>query len=461
MSSVRWPTRGARRRLHAAAISSLLSIGFVVSASPALACDPDCPWIGYTDIRAGPFGSKPADMALFRTPDDEFRLYFSADDGKSGREPYKDGRRLKNINPGSASSGPSEFTTIGNRVFFSANNGTNGRELWITDGTGVGTKLVKDIRVGAKGSGPRQLTAVGKTLFFTADNGRHGRELWKSDGTAAGTKMVKDIVAGSTGSLPYELTAYRGRVYFGMNLTVDGGMPWRQLYVSDGTAAGTKGFGRVDALFGDGTPFPSELTRSGGYLYYVQSEWVLWRTDGTSAGTKKMGILDSASGLANIGGTLYFAATDGLYRSSGTAATTVRVKSFSSTQVIANLTNFDGAAVFTVNEDIWVSDGTDAGTVRVVNAPAGSVTAELTRVAWAVFFTLNGRLYHVAIDLWCRDSPTECGGSWYSSGEWAPELGLTKVKNLVGTGSLAVGDLYFSGADGVHGQEPWWTTTGD
>ena len=42
------------------------------------------------------------------------------------------------------------------------------------------------------------LTAVGNTLYFRADDGINGSELWKSDGTASGTVMVKDIDSGSS-----------------------------------------------------------------------------------------------------------------------------------------------------------------------------------------------------------------------------------------------------------------------
>ena len=59
-------------------------------------------------------------------------------------------------------------------------------------------QLVKDIFTGitAAGSTPSYIRAVGSTVFFTADDGIHGSEIWKSDGTAAGTLRLADIAGG-------------------------------------------------------------------------------------------------------------------------------------------------------------------------------------------------------------------------------------------------------------------------
>ena len=52
--------------------------------------------------------------------------------------------------------------------------------------------MVKDISPADVYEEPRYLTNVGGTLFFTADNGVNGVELWESDGTTDGTVLVKD-----------------------------------------------------------------------------------------------------------------------------------------------------------------------------------------------------------------------------------------------------------------------------
>ncbi len=60
-----------------------------------------------------------------------------------------------------------------------------------------------------EGSNPRKLTAVGNTLYFTADDGSYGEELWRSDGSEDGTLPMKDIMPGAASSTPDWLTAVR------------------------------------------------------------------------------------------------------------------------------------------------------------------------------------------------------------------------------------------------------------
>jgi ELWxxDGT repeat protein len=92
---------------------------------------------------------------------------------------------LADINPGAASSNPSQMVVIGTETYFAANDGTHGTELWKTDGTAAGTVMVADVNPGSGGSNPGNLTNLGGKLYFTANDGTHGTELWTSDGTAA------------------------------------------------------------------------------------------------------------------------------------------------------------------------------------------------------------------------------------------------------------------------------------
>ncbi|TRU97548.1 MAG: hyalin, partial [Microcystis wesenbergii Mw_QC_S_20081001_S30D] len=63
------------------------------------------------------------------------------------------------------------------------------------DGTAAGTVLVKDIRPGSYGSYPFSLTAVGNTLFFTANDGVNGWELWALN---VGTPAIPTLAIAAT-----------------------------------------------------------------------------------------------------------------------------------------------------------------------------------------------------------------------------------------------------------------------
>src|SRR3954447_6430719 len=61
---------------------------------------------------------------------------------------------------------------------------------------------------------PTDAAMVGGVSFFSANDGVHGTELWKSNGTIAGTKIVKDLVKGADGSEITDLTVIGDKVLF-------------------------------------------------------------------------------------------------------------------------------------------------------------------------------------------------------------------------------------------------------
>jgi ELWxxDGT repeat protein len=103
------------------------------------------------------------------------------------------------------------------RVFFMATGpGAEGYELWRSDGTKPGTKLVKNIRPGVESSFPNGFTRLGKRLLFAATGPDGSYELWRTDGTAGGTKRLKDI--NPTGdSQPRSLARFGDIVVFSAN----------------------------------------------------------------------------------------------------------------------------------------------------------------------------------------------------------------------------------------------------
>src|SRR5436190_23686665 len=135
---------------------------------------------------------------------------------------------LQNVTPDFSSP-----AVIGDTVFFEANDGTDGFELWRSDGTVTGTFMVADIHPGTVGSNPYYLVNINGTLFFEANDGSHGSELWESNGTTAGTFMVADIYPGTFGSSPDNLTNVNGTLFFAATDSTHG----RELWRSD--AAGT------------------------------------------------------------------------------------------------------------------------------------------------------------------------------------------------------------------------------
>jgi ELWxxDGT repeat protein len=268
-------------------------------------------------------------------------------------------------------------------------------------------------------------TNVNGTLFFTARDDAHGQELWKSDGTAAGTVLVKDVEPGPGDSIAQDLMNVNGTLYF-QATTHPNGIFHRQLWKSDGTAAGTV---PVDPASTSGGNYPSVAAGrvtddfaidGNGTLFYIGSspnstgDFELWRSDGTAAGTFRVKDLNPGSdsgyprGLTNVNGTIFFAAADGvhgspLWKSDGTTAGTVIVSYLNPT----NLTNVNGTLFFTADDgvhgaELWKSDGTAGGTVLVkdiyipesaTNTQLSANPGNLTNVNGILYFTATRRQF--------------------------------------------------------------------
>ncbi len=178
---------------------------------------------------------------------------------------------VKDINFGSADSSPSLFEEMDGELFFTADDGISGMELWKSDGTNAGTVIVSNIAANGSSSWPGQKISVGDTLYFTANDGISGYELWKSNGTYSGTSLVKDIVAGLPDGGVTNMLEFDDELYFiaytsPPGVAAQGTEVWR----SDGSDLGTVRIS--NSLVTDSTTALS-LTRVGDRLYFVDEEY--------------------------------------------------------------------------------------------------------------------------------------------------------------------------------------------
>src|SRR5262249_40514033 len=113
------------------------------------------------------------------------------------------------------------------RLYFLANDGAHGLELWKSDGTAGGTALVKDINSTADGlqDGSSDLELVNGVLYFGATGGVYGLELWRAGRAEAGTVPVADINAAAD-SYPFYMTAVGDHIYFNADDGVHGFELW-------------------------------------------------------------------------------------------------------------------------------------------------------------------------------------------------------------------------------------------
>jgi ELWxxDGT repeat protein len=366
-------------------------------------------------------------------------------------------------------------SALGDRVLFLANDGVHGLEPWISDGTGKGTRLVRDLCPGAcqgaAGFGTQPpATASGGLFYFSGWNGAF--ELWATDGTAAGTRLVKDLCPGVCSGSPRSMNPAAGRMYFLASDSDSHAQLWR----TDGTGPGTV---RLTSFTGS-QGFGQRLLGAslGGSLLFTAQDplhgWELWRSNGAPRNTRLL--VDIAThdlggslphGLKPVGGKVYFTAhagpDSGLWVSDGTEAGTVRVSDVADPGVDPGVRPFAevGGRLFFFSPDhdgsgplgLWLTDGTEAGTLRLTPEGVQVFPNDGLRA-------IGNRVFFGASDTFSTGDVDHGRELWVSDG--APQ-GTRLVADLEpGTEgsspeSLTVfqGRLYFTATAGGGGRELW------
>ncbi|MEN7551091.1 ELWxxDGT repeat protein [Rapidithrix thailandica] len=187
-------------------------------------------------------------------------------------------KMVKDIGMG-YSSEPDDLVSFNEKLIFTTYTEETGREFWVSDGTAESTVQLIDINPGRKASVLtkdyniitslyRPKVVVGYTelngfLYFTANDGVHGTELWRTDGTPAGTTLVSDINEGAYGSIPRDLTSHEGKLYFSA-YTEESGV---ELWISEGTDATTLQL--YDVIRGPESSLPSHISFINDEIYFI------------------------------------------------------------------------------------------------------------------------------------------------------------------------------------------------
>ncbi len=398
-------------------------------------------------------------------------LYFDADDGLHGRELWScrmvEGvprcELVADINPGSGSFKIHGGIAHGRWLYLALEIPGLGLEPWFWDTKERQATLVQDIHPGESGSHPFFLGLSDELLYFLADDGAHGYEMWVSEVGSEEARLVNDAAPGPTAGMKLGSAC----------VIQDGSLLFSRagsLLRTDGTLEGTRPVRGHE----QGSPF-GNATYIGAFgkkvflVVYVKEQGAEpWITDGTREGTILLKDIGPGRAGAGIRGTafyrdrMYFAANDGvhgleLWRTDGTCDGTVMVKDIAPGQTASDphyWAHTEKALFFLANDgvhgkELWKTDGTEDGTALVADLFPGPTGSEAWRLCGV------GDLLYL-----CADTP-DFGEEVYVSDGTAE--GTHVLKDIVpgpahaGPHNLVDldGTLFFTCDDGIHGEELW------
>ncbi len=401
-------------------------------------------------------------------------LLLAIDDGIFGKEPWifdpagTGGFRLANLYPDGGTR-DSRITALGSHTgvaLYHAADGTNGPQLYASDGTASGTRrITRHVVDPGRGFVPVTDTDAG-FVYLTEQRlfpGQSTTQLWSTDGTVGGEVLLHDFRSGSETIFLDRVVPFGDRAL--LRVGRFGNESW---WITDGTPAGTAPY----AEFAGFAELRLDLEHQG-LLWGTNRDAArgreLWVSDGTAAGTRA--VLDIAPGPASsdpaelrpVAGGILFAADDRVHGaepwfSDGTPTGTRLILDaypgpFGSRPVgFTPTTNghvFRAAAASTFGE-LWRTDATAAGTFPLGNvrgAPARFAAANGRALFWNEI--VSPSLGNV-VELWRTDGTAS---GTFGTGAYVQEFDTANAPPLFVLGD---GDeVAFQGFGATHGVELW------
>ncbi|HYH09888.1 MAG TPA: carboxypeptidase regulatory-like domain-containing protein [Thermoanaerobaculia bacterium] len=334
-------------------------------------------------------------------------------------------------------SSPEQLTRVGAQVFFTATDGIHGFELWRTDGTAAGTRMVKDIAVGSESPGLYFAGTLGNALLFRTGT---NAALWRSDGTADGTYRLFPFPPAVQPNGGFHAGVYAADTRAFVIVQQRSGEP-KELWVVDGTPDSARRLGIYDI---QGTPLGAN-----GKFYFTATDATVglqfWVSDGTPPGTHMLSRATQCPGFAacgplprdlfRIGTTMFFLTANGLWRTDGTQQGTIEIAHVPDPRFVGTSSTF---AWFTSGGKLWRTDGTAA-----TQGPAEPAQTTSKRVLE------DGRLvYSVGDTFWKTDGQTKTQ--------------LATVQNRYGTDAIGViGSRLFLAAQPSNAGVELWSLDAD
>lgn len=355
----------------------------------------------------------------------------------------------------------------GNSIYFPYGTEPAGCELWRSDGTVAGTKMVQDILTGSASSHATPLASVNDRMllrvanFPTDDYSIEGLddELWVTDGSPTGAELLLDINRTPLSSEPSQFAAFENRIFFAANDGSVGYEPWS----SDGTETGTTLVADVRPGKWGSNPRPLGATSSGMVFsaYSNGNDLELYAGDGTGSGLAKYYTFSIApeyayvQQMANWNGYVFFTVfyadeTREFWRTDGTAEGTLRLGEF----YVQHMIPADSQLYFVQRDDsgslyaLGMTDGTTGGTEQIDGVPESQCELardQLVSLGDALFFA------------WCDDEQDL--ELWYLENPAAQAVRVTEINPQESSvpRSLAVyeNSVFFTANDGEHGDALW------